>query len=113
MRFILFLLFPLQLLSQEVTVRSITITGNKKTKSYIVARELAVQKNQSYTLPEILDGLELSRQNLMNTTLFLETNICFTNWNNDSLDILVDVKERWYYIWLHAKNGTELLQSFF
>ncbi|MFN6374099.1 MAG: POTRA domain-containing protein [Chitinophagia bacterium] len=98
MRFILFLLFPLQLLSQEVTVRNITITGNKKTKSYIVARELAVQKNQSYTLPEILDGLELSRQNLVNTTLFLETNICFTNWNNDSLDILVDVKERWYYL---------------
>jgi outer membrane protein assembly factor BamA len=98
MRFILFLLLPLQLLSQGVTVRNITITGNKKTKSYIVSRELAVQKNQSYTLPEILDGMELSRQNLMNTALFIETNVCFTNWNNDSLDILVDVKERWYYL---------------
>lgn len=98
MRFILFLLLPLQLLSQEVTVRNITIAGNKKTKSYIVARELALQKNQSYTLPEILDGMELSRQNLMNTALFLETNVCFTNWNNDSLDLLIDVKERWYYL---------------
>jgi outer membrane protein assembly factor BamA len=98
MRFILFLLLPLQLLSQEVTVRNIQITGNKKTKSYIVSRELALHKNQSYTLPQILDGMELSRQNLMNTALFIETNVCFSNWNNDSMDILVDVKERWYYI---------------
>ena len=96
--YLLFLLLPLQLLSQDVTVRNIQISGNKKTKQYIVARELVLLKNQSYTLPQILDGIELSRQNLMNTALFVEVGICFSNWNNDSLDLLIDVKERWYYL---------------
>lgn len=101
------LLLPLHLLSQEVTVRNIQISGNKKTKQYIVSRELVLHKNQSYTLPEILDRMELSRQNLMNTALFVDAGICFTNWNNDSLDLLIDVKERWYYILVPYLNPAD------
>ena len=34
----------------------------------------------------------------MNTSLFIDVKVNFTNWYNDSLDIQADVKERWYYI---------------
>lgn len=93
----LFTIAPKQLRSQEVTIRNVQIQGNKKTKQYIIARELQLQGGSSYSLPEILDRMEISRQNLINTALFVDAGICFSNWNNDSLDILVDVKERWYY----------------
>ena len=81
----------------SVTIRNISISGNKKTKQYIITRELAFSNGNAYPMRDILTGLETSRQNLMNTTLFVEVNVCFSNWNNDSLDIIVDVKERWYY----------------
>ncbi len=81
----------------HITIRAISIAGNKKTKTYIISRELPFREGESYPMSDILEGLETSRQNLMNTTLFVEAGVCFSNWNNDSLDIMVDVKERWYY----------------
>ena len=82
----------------QVTIRNIAINGIKQTKPYIINRELAFRQGLSYPMQDILTGLETSRQNLINTTLFVEVNVCFSNWNNDSLDIIVDVRERWYYL---------------
>jgi outer membrane protein assembly factor BamA len=83
--------------SSHIIIRNFIIQGNKKTKSYIAARELVFQKNAPYSISDMLAGLQRSRQNLMNTALFVDANVSFTNWYNDSLDIFVDVKERWYY----------------
>jgi outer membrane protein assembly factor BamA len=83
--------------SSHVIIRNFVIQGNKKTKPYIVARELVFQKNAPYSISDMLAGLQRSRQNLMNTALFVDASVSFTNWYNDSLDIFVDVKERWYY----------------
>jgi outer membrane protein assembly factor BamA len=81
----------------NVTIRNVSITGNKKTKAHIVAREVPLTEGQSYPMSFILNALQLGRQNLMNTTLFVDAAVDFTRWYNDSLDIVVDVKERWYY----------------
>lgn len=81
----------------NVTIRDIIIVGNKKTKDHIVSREIPTLKGQAYPMSFILNSLQLGRQNLMNTTLFVDVSVDFTNWYNDSLDIVVDVKERWYY----------------
>ena len=83
--------------SSHVIIRNFIMQGNKKTKPYIVARELVFQKNAPYSISDMLAGLQRSRQNLMNTALFVDASVSFTNWYNDSLDIFVDVKERWYY----------------
>ncbi|MCU0380959.1 MAG: hypothetical protein MUE58_07190 [Chitinophagaceae bacterium] len=80
----------------QVTVRNILIKGNKKTKTYIVEREIMLKTGQSYTISDILAQIRTSRQNLMNTRLFVDATVDFTRWENDSLDIVVDVKERWY-----------------
>ena len=81
----------------HVTVRNVYIHGNRITKKYMVEREVVMKKNQSYSLSEIINGLEQSKQNLMNTSLFVSANVYFNNWRNDSLDIHTEVDERWYY----------------
>jgi len=81
----------------NITIRSITVFGNRKTKSNIITRELPLLEGTAYPMSFILNALQLGRQNLMNTTLFVDASVDFTKWFNDSLDIVVDVKERWYY----------------
>jgi outer membrane protein assembly factor BamA len=81
----------------KVTIRNIVVTGNKKTKEHIVKREIPFLEGQAYPMSDILASLPKSRLNLINTSLFVDASVDFTNWYNDSLDILVDVKERWYW----------------
>ena len=80
-----------------VTVRKITVTGNRKTKLRIVLREVYLDADSSYTMPFILEKIKNARSNLMNTTLFVDATVDFKNWYEDSIDIVVDVKERWYW----------------
>ena len=80
-----------------LTIRNVVITGNKITKKYIIEREIPLKTDQTYSISDILSNLQLSRQNLMNTSLFVDVTVDFTNWTNDSLDIVADVKERWYW----------------
>ena len=80
-----------------VTIRDIHITGNRITKKFIVLREVTLLKGSAYSISDILANIRTSQQNLMNTALFVDVTVNFTKWENDSLDILVDVKERWYY----------------
>ena len=80
-----------------LTIREVHLTGNRITKRYIVDREVLLKKGRSYSISDILRDMQLSRQNLMNTALFIDVTVDFTNWVDDSLDIIVDVKERWYY----------------
>lgn len=80
-----------------VSIRNINIVGNKKTKFYIIQRELAFVQGGTYTISTVLKEMKIARQNLMNTTLFVEATVGFSNWVNDSMDIEVEVKERWYY----------------
>ncbi|MFZ9589315.1 MAG: POTRA domain-containing protein [Chitinophagaceae bacterium] len=83
--------------SSKVVIRNIIISGNKKTKNYIIGREITFKKGAAYSISEILSGVQTSRQNLMNTALFVDATVNFTNWISDSLDIYADVKERWYF----------------
>lgn len=80
-----------------ITIRHFLINGNKKTKKYIIAREIVFNEGQSYSISTILDGIKISAENLMNTALFVDARVGFTNWQNDSMDIYIEVAERWYY----------------
>jgi hypothetical protein len=84
-------------LKRPVYIRNITIAGNNKTKDHIVLRELPLSQNDAYTMPVILEALSAGKQNLMNTSLFVDVAIDFTHWYNDSLDININLKERWYW----------------
>lgn len=81
----------------KVTIRAIYLSGNKKTRDGILLRELPVEKGRAYSMSFIIRSLERASENLMNTTLFVTAKTDFRNWFNDSLDITVQVAERWYY----------------
>ncbi len=79
------------------TIGTIYVTGNKKTKPYIINREISFQKGDSMTLAELVDHFDLARKQLMNTRLFNEVVVSLKGFRGNIADIEIDVKERWYF----------------
>ena len=77
-------------------VRHIVIEGNKKTRPSIILREIPFQPGDTYLLQDLVKKFELARQQLMNTTLFHEAIVALKSFDGYNIDILVQVKERWY-----------------
>ncbi len=84
-----------------VVIGEIVLSGNKKTKDFIVMREVPFRKGDKLSFAEMDKRLVLAKQQLMNTSLFVDVtayissgiaiggeNICVIN---------IDVKERWYF----------------
>jgi len=80
-----------------VVIGDITLSGNKKTKSFIVLREMPFVKGDRFTRSQLDKQLILARQQLMNTLLFVDVNIYVASRKGDELFINVDMKERWYF----------------
>lgn len=78
------------------TIGEIIVTGNKKTKPYIIERELPFQRGDTVNLPELVKGFEIARQQLMNTTLFNDVVVSLKAFRGYTVDIQIDVRERWY-----------------
>ncbi|WP_166437040.1 POTRA domain-containing protein [Niastella caeni] len=82
--------------STPFVVGDIIIEGNKRTKPYIIERELPFKAGDSIYLPELVKAFEISRQQLINTTLFNEVIISLKAFRGYVVDISIQVKERWY-----------------
>lgn len=102
---LLFLLFSLTAIGQELAdslrlqpsaIDQIIITGNRKTREYIIRRELTFHEGD--TLPQYVleSALERSRQNLMNIALFNFVDIKYFQGQGYSVVIHINVTERWY-----------------
>jgi outer membrane protein assembly factor BamA len=72
------------------------ITGNKKTKDYIILRELPFKTEEKYTITDLVKKFEDARRQLMNTALFQLAIVSLKDIDGDRIIISVDVKERWY-----------------
>ena len=77
-------------------IGNIVIEGNRRTKSYIIERELPFKGGDSMSLPELVQGFETSRRQLMNTTLFNDVVVALKSFRGYYVDIIISVKERWY-----------------
>lgn len=80
----------------RIRVRNIIITGNKKTKEYIILREMELKPGDSIIIAKLEKVLEKDRQHIYNTTLFVEVIVEPVIINAYDVDINVTVKERWY-----------------
>jgi outer membrane protein assembly factor BamA len=78
------------------TIRSIIITGNKRTKAEIILREMSFKSGEQYLLQDLLRQFEKARQQIMNTALFHNVVVAMKNADGYLIDVQVDVKERWY-----------------
>ena len=79
-----------------LTIVKINLSGNQRTKSFIVLRELPFHAGDSLVEIELQKQLTLAKQQLLNTSLFVDVNVYVSIRIDHSLVINVDVKERWY-----------------
>lgn len=95
---LLLLLIAAYINAQELIVSKIIITGNNKTKTKIIFRELEFKLGDTLSQEIYLLKKKKSSENLMNISLFNFVTISDTIVNGNNLNINVDVVERWY-IW--------------
>ena len=77
-------------------IDSISVIGNKKTKRYIIVREMLLKVGADVRADSLLDKIEHSRQLVYNTNLFSDVDIVPRFTNAKHLVLEVRVKERWY-----------------
>jgi outer membrane protein assembly factor BamA len=86
---------PTDTSSTLVIIEDIVISGYKKTKPYIIEREFAFKKGEYILKDQLQEKIALTRQQLMNTSLFVEVEVT-SKQEGDKVFVNVYVKERWY-----------------
>jgi outer membrane protein assembly factor BamA len=82
--------------STSVIIGTITFTGNKKTKAFIMLREIPFRTGEEYPIAVLVKKFEDARKQLMNTTLFNIVVVATNSFEGNKVNVLVTVKERWY-----------------
>lgn len=84
--------------AQTVTVRSIEISGNKKTRTFIIRRELTFSEGDTLLQAELGQVMERNRNNLINLGIFNQAVVNVSEWDtkNHVIDVTVAVQESWY-----------------
>jgi|SRR5579859_7552699 len=82
--------------SLSCIVGQIVVQGNKKTKNYIVLRELSFRGGDTLTLSELVKAFRAAHDRLINTHLFNEVIVYLKDFRGYVADVEIDVKERWY-----------------
>ncbi|TDW99883.1 BamA/TamA family outer membrane protein [Dinghuibacter silviterrae] len=82
--------------TSTVVVRRIVLTGNKKTKSFIILREVPFRAGDRVPVAQLTGLLQKAHDQLMNTFLFINVVPGIMGWKDGALDVVFDLKERWY-----------------
>ena len=77
-------------------VGDLLIKGNRKTRTYIVTRELSFKTGDTLTLGQLVKDFRDAHDRLINTHLFNEVVVFARSFNGRVVDVEIDVKERWY-----------------
>lgn len=87
---------PLDSSSRFLTISRIFIVGNRLTRDAIILRELSLKPGDIVYSTDIPTILERDEKKLINTRLFNTAEMRTLELEEGKVDILVDVKERWY-----------------
>ena len=88
--------FPRSDSSKKLKIISIHITGNKKTKNYIILREIPFKQGDSLIIATLLDTLEQTRYQVYNLNLFSEVVITPEILSAYECNVNVTVREKWF-----------------
>ena len=80
----------------QIKISAIEITGNKKTRDYIIKRELPYKVGDFLSKDSLITFNTIAQQQLFNTALFLEVNLTSEQLDSTSVKIKIALKERWY-----------------
>lgn len=84
------------LTSAYIVIDSVHISGNKRTKTFIIERELDVKQGDSVLTENLAAQLQRTQNRLFNTGLFLETTTVLIAKDSVHKIVQVTVKERYY-----------------
>lgn len=87
---------PADSTTQPILLRALNTFGNKRTKQYIVDREIALKAGTIYSSSELYRLIRLTKEQLMNTSLFVTVDIAVDTILPDEIDIDITLRERWY-----------------
>ena len=82
--------------SPYFVVKNIEITGNKRTKEFVFRKEMTFWIGDTLAKGKLWDILDLNEKKLINSALFTEVLITTDSTNRDSINIYINVRERWY-----------------
>ncbi|HZH67791.1 MAG TPA: BamA/TamA family outer membrane protein [Chitinophagales bacterium] len=84
--------------SVKSLIKDISISGNKKTKDFVIIREMGFDIGDSLPVTNIATTLSRVKYNILNTKLFTDVNLNIRNWDAEGLEIAVTVVEKWYIL---------------
>ena len=79
-------------------LKNIMVSGNKKTKRFVILREMQLKEGDSILVNNLTQELEKAKVYIYNSTLFSEVEIYPLILNPNELDIIISVKEKWYFL---------------
>lgn len=82
--------------SAKLLIGKINISGNRRTRDYMILREVQFKAGDSIHISSINEAFQLARQQVYNTTLFNEVTINLAMITAYEIEVNIVVKERWY-----------------
>ncbi len=82
--------------SIKYCITEIIITGNNKTRSSMILKEMPFKKGDSIAAKDFYRELRLARQQIYNLALFVDVKVDLRVLTTNDITITIDVKERWY-----------------
>ncbi|UII29434.1 hypothetical protein LVD15_13690 [Fulvivirga maritima] len=82
--------------SKYVYIDNIFVIGNKRTKKAIILREMSINAGEYFYEPDLEDIIRQDRNKIFNTRLFNTVEVSLLELQNDKVDVVVKVSERWY-----------------
>ncbi len=82
---------------REVQIGNVFVSGNRKTKEKIILRELTLKPGTVFSRIDLPVIVQKDKEKLLNTRLFLEVDIQLIERSQDLVDLVIQVKERWYF----------------
>lgn len=80
----------------KLLITKVNIRGNKRTKDYMILREIQFHEGDSIAIASINEAFKLARQQVYNSTLFNEVTVDLVMLSANDIEVNVTVKERWY-----------------
>lgn len=84
--------------SSWITIDTLIVNGNKKTRVGAILRELPFQPGDTILLNQLTEKLDEGQQRLMNTGLFASADFSYKNWEGatQKVHLQLDLVENWY-----------------
>lgn len=83
---------------EKVVINNIFIVGNEKTRKNIILREIDLKTGVSYDWDELMSMIQADQKKIYNLQLFNSVEITPLLTDNEQIELLVSVTERWYII---------------